>query len=54
MQVLQNLAEGVLVGPLLLGTRLPAHVLQYGSSVESVVHLTATGTVQAAGMRQEA
>jgi malate dehydrogenase (oxaloacetate-decarboxylating)(NADP+) len=53
MQVLQHLAEGVVVGPVLLGTRLPVHLLQYGSSVEAVVHLTATGTVQAAGARQE-
>jgi malate dehydrogenase (oxaloacetate-decarboxylating)(NADP+) len=52
MQVLQHLAEGVVIGPLLLGTRLPVHLLQYGSSVEDVVHLTAAGVVQAARARQ--
>jgi malate dehydrogenase (oxaloacetate-decarboxylating)(NADP+) len=52
MQVLQHLAEGLVVGPVLLGTRLPAHLLQYGASVEAVVHLTATGTVQTAGTRR--
>lgn len=46
MHVLQHLAEAVVVGPVLMGTRLPAHLIQYGSSVEEVVHLTATGIVQ--------
>lgn len=52
MHVLQHLAEAVVVGPVLMGTRLPTHLIQYGSSVEQVVHLTATGIVQAAGLRQ--
>jgi len=52
MHVLQHLAEAVVVGPVLMGTRVPAHLIQYGSSVEEVVHLTATGIVQAAGLRQ--
>jgi malate dehydrogenase (oxaloacetate-decarboxylating)(NADP+) len=52
MHVLRHLTEGVLVGPVLMGTRLPVHLIQYGSSVEDVVHLTATGIVQAAGLRQ--
>jgi malate dehydrogenase (oxaloacetate-decarboxylating)(NADP+) len=51
MHALQHLAEGVVVGPVLMGTRLPAHLLQYGSSVEEVVHLTATGIVQSAALR---
>ena len=52
MHVLRHLAEGVVVGPVLMGTRLPAHLIQYGSSVEDVVHLAATGIVEAAGLRQ--
>lgn len=51
MHVLQHLTEGVVVGPVLMGTRLPAHLIQYGSSVEEVVHLAATGIVEAAGQR---
>jgi len=35
-----------------MGTRLPAHLIQYGSAVEDVVHLAATGIVEAAGLRQ--
>ena len=52
MHVLQHLTEAVVVGPVLMGTRLPAHLIQYGSSVEEVVHLAATGIVQAAGLKQ--
>jgi len=52
MHVLQHLADAVVVGPVLMGTRLPVHLIQYGSSVEEVVHLAATGIVQAAGARQ--
>jgi malate dehydrogenase (oxaloacetate-decarboxylating)(NADP+) len=52
MHVLKHLTEGVVVGPVLMGTRLPVHLIQYGSSVEEVVHLTATGIVQAAGLGQ--
>jgi malate dehydrogenase (oxaloacetate-decarboxylating)(NADP+) len=52
MHVLQHLAESVVVGPVLMGTRLPVHLIQYGSSVEEVVHLAATGIVQAAGLRR--
>jgi phosphotransacetylase len=44
----------VVVGPVLMGTRLPAHLIQYGSSAEDVVNLTATGIVESAGMRQPA
>jgi malate dehydrogenase (oxaloacetate-decarboxylating)(NADP+) len=52
MHVLQHLTDAVVVGPVLMGTRLPMHLIQYGSSVEQVVHLAATGIVQAAGLRQ--
>ena len=36
------------IGPLLMGTRLPAHLLQYGATVEEVVNLVAVGAVEAA------
>ena len=52
LDLLQAMGEAVLVGPVLMGSRLPAHLLQYGCSVEHVVNLTAIGVVQAAA-RQE-
>jgi hypothetical protein len=39
----------VAVGPVLLGTRRPVQVVQYGSSVDEVVNLAAVGAVQAGG-----
>ena len=49
MQLLQKLGEVTAVGPVLLGTRLPVHVIQSGSPVSDVVHLAALGALQAAG-----
>lgn len=51
LHLLQKMGEAVLVGPVLMGTRLPVHLLQFGSSVEDVVNLTAMGAVQAAAGR---
>jgi malate dehydrogenase (oxaloacetate-decarboxylating)(NADP+) len=51
LQLLQYIAEAVAVGPLLMGTRLPAHLLQYGATVEHLVNLTAIGVVEAAALR---
>jgi malate dehydrogenase (oxaloacetate-decarboxylating)(NADP+) len=48
LNVLQKLGSGVAVGPVLLGTRRPVHVIQYGSSVDEVVHLAAVGAVRSA------
>jgi malate dehydrogenase (oxaloacetate-decarboxylating)(NADP+) len=45
LHLLQKLGESLLVGPILMGTRRPVHVLQYGSSVEDLVHLAAIGAV---------
>jgi malate dehydrogenase (oxaloacetate-decarboxylating)(NADP+) len=52
LQVLQHLGEAVPIGPVLMGTRLPAHLLQYGTTVEEVVNLTAVGVVEAAAARR--
>ncbi len=52
LHLLQYMGEAVLVGPVLMGTRRPVHLLQYGASVEDVVNLTAMGVVQAAADRQ--
>lgn len=51
LDLLRQMGEVVLVGPVLMGTRRPAHVLRYGSSVEEVVNLVVTGVVQAAALR---
>jgi phosphotransacetylase len=35
-----------------MGTRLPAHLLQYGATVEEVVNLVAVGAVEAASLKR--
>jgi malate dehydrogenase (oxaloacetate-decarboxylating)(NADP+) len=52
LHLLQKLGEGVAVGPILMGTRLPVHVIQYGSPVDDVVNLAAVGALQVAGKLQ--
>jgi malate dehydrogenase (oxaloacetate-decarboxylating)(NADP+) len=47
MQSLQYMAESIPIGPMIMGTRLPVHLLQYGSTVEEVVNLTMLGIVEA-------
>lgn len=47
MQALQCMSDANAIGPLLMGTRLPAHILQYGSTAETVVNLTAIAVVEA-------
>ncbi|HVP14330.1 MAG TPA: phosphate acyltransferase [Terriglobales bacterium] len=51
MHTLQHMAEAIPIGPVLMGTRLPAHLLQYGATVEEVVNLTTVGIVEAAARR---
>jgi malate dehydrogenase (oxaloacetate-decarboxylating)(NADP+) len=52
LHLLQHVGPAVPVGPILMGTRLPAHVLQYGATVEDVVNLTTVGVVEAAALRR--
>lgn len=47
MDLVRCTGEAVVVGPVLMGTRRPAHLLQYGSSADDLVHLAATAIVQA-------
>jgi malate dehydrogenase (oxaloacetate-decarboxylating)(NADP+) len=49
LHLLQKLGEAVAVGPLLMGTRRPVHLLQYGFSSVDVLNLAALGVVAAAG-----
>jgi malate dehydrogenase (oxaloacetate-decarboxylating)(NADP+) len=52
LHLLQHVGLAVPVGPILMGTRLPAHVLQYGATVEDVVNLVTVGVVEAAAIRR--
>jgi malate dehydrogenase (oxaloacetate-decarboxylating)(NADP+) len=47
LHLLQHVGGAVPIGPLLMGTRLPAHLLQYGATVEEVVNLATLGAVEA-------
>jgi malate dehydrogenase (oxaloacetate-decarboxylating)(NADP+) len=48
LHLLERLGDCVSVGPVLMGTRRPAHVLQHGRSVADVVNLAAIAAVVAA------
>jgi malate dehydrogenase (oxaloacetate-decarboxylating)(NADP+) len=52
VSLLQHVGGAVPIGPLLMGTRLPAHLLQYGATVEEVVNLATVGAVEAAALKQ--
>jgi malate dehydrogenase (oxaloacetate-decarboxylating)(NADP+) len=54
LHLLQNVGGAVPIGPLLMGTRLPAHLLQYGATVEEVVNLVTVGAVEAVSGRNPA
>jgi phosphotransacetylase len=41
------MAEAIPIGPMLTGTRLPAHLIQYGATVEEVVNLVTVASVDA-------
>jgi len=47
MDLLRYSSEAVVVGPVLMGTRRPVHLLQYGSSADDLLNLAATAIVQA-------
>ncbi len=48
LHLLQNVGAAVVVGPMLMGTRLPVHLLQYGVTAEEVANLITTAVVEAA------
>jgi malate dehydrogenase (oxaloacetate-decarboxylating)(NADP+) len=52
MQSLQYMGDAKPIGPMLMGTRLPAHCVQYGATVEEVVNVTAVAIVEAAALRK--
>ncbi|MCE5241940.1 MAG: phosphate acyltransferase [Syntrophobacteraceae bacterium] len=47
LELLSCIGEAVSIGPLLTGTRMPAHLRQYGVTAEEVVNLTTVGVVEA-------
>ncbi len=51
-QSLQYMGDAKSIGPILMGTRLPAHYIQYGATVEQVVNLTAIGIVEGAALHK--
>ncbi len=53
LDLLQELGDAVIVGPVLMGTRLPAHILPQGSSVEHIVNLTAISIVASAADKSQ-
>jgi malate dehydrogenase (oxaloacetate-decarboxylating)(NADP+) len=46
-KLLRNLANAEVVGPILVGLRKPAYVLQRGDEVKDIVNLAAIAVVQA-------
>ena len=48
LDLIQYMGEAVSIGPLLTGTRLPAHLRQYGVTAEAIANLTTVGVVEAA------
>jgi malate dehydrogenase (oxaloacetate-decarboxylating)(NADP+) len=52
MQSLQYMGEAVTVGPILMGTRLPVHLLQYKSTVEEIVNLVTVSVVEASELKK--
>jgi len=53
LNLIQHMGEAVSVGPVLMGTRLPAHLRQYGATVEEIVNMTALGVVEASAVREQ-
>ncbi len=53
LHLLENVGAAVLVGPLLMGTLAPAHLLQYGATATEVVNLATVGIVEAAALLKE-
>lgn len=47
LHMLQKMGDSILVGPVLLGTRLPVHVVQHGTAAEDLVRLAVIGIVTA-------
>jgi malate dehydrogenase (oxaloacetate-decarboxylating)(NADP+) len=47
LDLLQHVGAAVIVGPMLMGARLPAHLLQYGVAADDVANLITAAVVEA-------
>jgi malate dehydrogenase (oxaloacetate-decarboxylating)(NADP+) len=47
IHLLQTLGDAIAVGPVIAGARKPVQLLEFGSTVETVVNLTAIGAIEA-------
>jgi malate dehydrogenase (oxaloacetate-decarboxylating)(NADP+) len=54
LHLLQHVGAAVPIGPILMGARLPVHLLQYGMTVDEVVNIVTVGIVEAASLRKSA
>lgn len=54
LNMIRYFSQGVTVGPMLMGTKLPAHVLNPSSSVRRIVNMVAIAAVDAQKASQEA
>ncbi len=52
LQLLENVGGAISIGPILMGTRLPVHLLQYGATAEEVANLVTIGIVEAAALKR--
>lgn len=53
LNMIRYFSQGVTVGPMLMGTQLPAHVLNPSSSVRRIVNMVAIAAVDAQKLSQE-
>jgi malate dehydrogenase (oxaloacetate-decarboxylating)(NADP+) len=53
LNLLENMSESVSIGPILMGTRLPVHMRQFGITVEDIVNLVTVGGAEAIGFYDE-
>ncbi len=53
LNMIRYFSQGVTVGPMLMGTELPAHVLSPSSSVRRIVNMVAIAAVDAQKLKQE-
>ncbi|SPD73418.1 NADP-dependent malic enzyme [uncultured Desulfobacterium sp.] len=49
LNIIQHMGEAVVVGPMLMGTRLPCHLMQYGARAEEIVNMITVGIVEVVG-----
>jgi malate dehydrogenase (oxaloacetate-decarboxylating)(NADP+) len=47
LNLLENMGESVSIGPILMGTRLPVQMRQFGVTVEDIVNLVTVGAAEA-------